>query len=150
MSKVSGMSLAQQISQRQRSGLPISARESGLLESYRERDRLYQRKWRAKHRAQVLVRHAKRRAEKSGIPFDLDDHRNQLQERIDAGHCELTGIPFTTDIPRSYDSPSLDRIDPDKGYLYSNIRVICLLMNQALGHWGEKPLRQVMEHWLEK
>ena len=99
-------------------------------------------------RGMALVASARTRACKRRIEFNLDQHIDSIQQRIDIGLCELSGIPFDLSPGRTFASPSLDRINPDKGYVYTNIRVICHAMNVALGDWGEDALRQVMSQWL--
>lgn len=100
------------------------------------KDREYQAKYRMVHRARALVRHSKRRSVESRVPFDLDKHIQKLQKRINRGVCELTGERFDLTIPRAWNSPSLDRINPKKGYVYGNIRIVCFAVNCALGNWG--------------
>lgn len=103
-----------------------------------------------KHRAYILIRWARERAIEKGMEFDLDKHRAELQERMDLGVCELTGIPLTLTGKRSFNSPSLDRIDASRGYTYDNVRIICFAMNAALGNWGEETLHAVVTAWLGK
>jgi hypothetical protein len=63
-----------------------------------------------------------------------------------AGRCEVTGIEFArSESGRSPWAPSLDRIDAKRGYTADNVRLVCLLVNQALGEWGDGPLRTVAE-----
>lgn len=104
----------------------------------RERRRLYAAENRRKNRAYELVRHAKERAKKKNLPFDLDIYSDVIQQRIDRGVCEVTGLPLNLEGGRTWDSPSLDRIDPEKGYLYNNTRVVCHAINSAMGDWGEQ------------
>jgi hypothetical protein len=104
----------------------------------REKDSAYQRKYRKKHRAKDLVRHAKLRSLKKSLPFDLESHLDEIQARIEAGFCEVTGLPFNLDGGRTWDSPSLDRIVPAVGYLFANIRIVCHAVNGAMGDWGEQ------------
>lgn len=104
----------------------------------------------AANRARFLVQGAKDRAAKAGLPFDLDQYIPQIQRRIDAGRCEMTGLPLVVEGGRTWDSPSLDRIEPAKGYVYSNLRVICFAMNTALNNWGEETLEIVLSAWLAK
>lgn len=78
------------------------------------------------------------------VRFDLDQHIAELQRRIDIGMCELTKIPFNMKAIRSWDSPSLDRIKPENGYVLENVRVVCLAINCALGNWGQDVLLQVV------
>lgn len=69
---------------------------------------------------------------------------------MDRGLCEMTGLPFNLNDGRTWDSPSLDRIDPAKGYVYSNIRIICFGMNSALNSWGEDVLEMMVLAWLAR
>lgn len=103
-----------------------------------------------KHRAKCLMDTAKKRARKKGLPYDLDNYRLEIQQRIDNGVCAVSGFPLNMNGGRTFDSPSLDRIDPSKGYVYSNIRIICDLMNMALSDWGEEVLYAVVTSWLRK
>ena len=118
----------------------------------KHKDKVYAVKYRAENRGLVLVRQIGRRAKKAGIPFDLDSHIPEIEARIRDG-CEMTGIPFEL-TPKSqkavWNSPSVDRIDPEQGYTYDNIRIICWAMNAALGSWGEETLRNLMQIWLER
>ena len=107
-------------------------------------------KRRFERRASVLVSTARTRAKKRGLEFDLDEHIPRIQERIDAGVCEITGSPFDLSPGRKFNSPSIDRINPQRGYTYDNIRVVLNLVNAALGDWGEQTLRDVMGAWLCK
>ena len=107
-------------------------------------------KRRLEKRAQILVANARSRARSIGIPFDLDAYIEKIQHRLDLGVCEVTGEPFDITPGRTFASPSIDRIDPSKGYIYSNIRVVLFMVNTALGNWGEDVLRQVMTNWLDR
>jgi len=109
----------------------------------REAFNKYRKQYHRDKRAYVLVSSAKKR----GLPFDLVGHRADIQARIDAGYCELSGIRFDLPNGRTYASPSIDRIEPQKGYVYSNIRIVCNLMNMALGDWGEETLYAVFSAW---
>lgn len=125
-----------QLSLASRLRAPVS---SGKL-SAKEADRKYQQAYRRRHRARDLIRHAEHRAAKKGISFDLREHIEEIQERIDAGLCEVTGLQLNLDGGRTWDSPSLDRIDPQSGYVFSNTRVVCHGVNSAMGDWGEQKL----------
>lgn len=108
------------------------------------------KRYRLRHRAKPLIQNAKRRAEKRGLPFDLDEHTEALQARIDANRCEVTGLPFNLEGGRTWDSPSLDRIDPASGYVFSNVRVVLYSVNCALGDWGEETLIKMATAILEQ
>ena len=114
----------------------------------RDKKRASEAKRRLERRASCLVATARTRARKRGLDFDLDQHIGTLQARINAGKCELTGQPFDLSPGRKWSSPSVDRIDPKRGYTIDNVRIILNLVNTALGDWGEDVLRQVMTAWL--
>lgn len=98
-------------------------------------------------RAMCLIATARTRARKRGIEFDLHQHVADIQNRIDVGVCEITGVKFDLSPGRKFNSPSLDRINPKLGYVHSNVRVVLNLMNAAMGDWGEEVLRSVMHVW---
>ena len=103
---------------------------------------------RVKKRAMVLVATVRTRAKKRGLDFDLDVYTQEIQKRIDAGVCELTGCAFDLSPGRKFNSPSIDRRNPSLGYTYDNIRIVLNLANAALGDWGDDVLREVMTKWL--
>jgi len=127
-----------------------SEQRKGWGVNNRKKDRAAVCRYHNKHRAYFLIRYASDRAAAKGWAFDLDAHRSDIQKRIDAGFCELTGIAFDLNGSRSFNSPSIDRIDPSLGYTYDNIRIICFAMNSALGNWGEEILHAVVTSWIDK
>ena len=67
------------------------------------------------------------------------------------GRCELSGLPF--DLERSAGrrapfAPSLDRIDCAKGYIAGNVRLVTIIMNCALGDFGETVLEVAAKAFL--
>jgi hypothetical protein len=99
--------------------------------------------------ARILVSKIKDRCRLEGIPFDLDQHRDAFIKRVIAFRCEISGMKLRFGGKRGFDSLSVDRINPKVGYLYSNIRIICLALNTAFGDWGEDCFRDVAEAWLK-
>ena len=97
-----------------------------------------------------LICHARTRAKRRGLSFDLFEHREKIRDRVRSGHCEMTGLPFNFSAGQTFDSPSIDRINPDEGYTYSNIRIILYGMNAALGNWGEEKLAIMVQAWQTK
>lgn len=110
-----------------------------------EAERAYSKKRRQKYRANELIRLARLRAKKKGLAFDLDQHEAELFGRVEKNVCEMTGIALQRDVPKAWNTPSLDRIDPAKGYVYSNVRVVCYALNCAMGTWGEGPLMEILQ-----
>lgn len=91
-----------------------------------------------KRRWKYLIHYAHRRAQKADVPFDLFEHQAEIKRRVEAGLCEMTGLPFNVGgVGRAWDSPSIDRIRPADGYVLSNVRVILFGLNFAMADWGE-------------
>ena len=121
-----------------------------LRQKRRKKDIIYRQKYRAKNRAKYLIDSCRDRCIKNGIEFNLDDYVNDIQKRMDNGICEITGSSFYLEPKKGTHPlvPSIDRIDPDKGYVYSNIRVVCWCVNAAMGNWGKEETYRIMKHWV--
>ena len=91
----------------------------------------------ARYVAGLNVNRTKARAERKGLPFDLDI--NWMHERLQQG-CALTRLPFdlTLNLQRGKGSghplaPSVDRIEPARGYVKDNCRVVFWGLNALKG-----------------
>lgn len=105
----------------------------GIVESFRgvttEKDRFIS----AKH-LQRMIERARYRNRNKGIPFALSTELlRKVAERC-GGYCEVTGHALEDEGPFR---PSLDRIEPALGYVEGNIRIVCLITNTAMLHYGE-------------
>lgn len=96
------------------------------------------RTWRDEHRGKALCNAAKHRAKRRGLPFELDPV--DIQRRIDAGRCEVTGAPFDLSEPRAWNAPSLDRRNSSLGYTQENTRVVLYALNVMANTWGEQKI----------
>jgi len=72
--------------------------------------------------------------------LDININSEWLEPKLRNGVCEVTGIPFTLDGKHGPFMPSLDRIDPKKGYTKDNVQVVILMHNSARMYWGDTPL----------
>ena len=97
--------------------------------------------YRLTHRARVLVTMARYRARKKGMEFNLNVQ--DLQARVEAGVCELTSIPLNLEGGKTWDSPSLDRIDNAKGYTMANVRVVLFAVNTMANVWGAEKIEEI-------
>lgn len=98
-----------------------------------------------------LIVAARARANKLDLPFDLDRHAAELRARIRLGVCELSGVALKVERgPKQANSASLDRIRPELGYVYSNIRVIAFALNAGLGNWGEDAFAEIAKAYLAR
>lgn len=72
------------------------------------------------HPTWYLCKKAKCRAKKHGIPFGITREDIKIPE-----NCPILGIPLKRNLKVvGPDSPTLDRIVPEKGYVLGNIAVI--------------------------
>lgn len=87
----------------------------------------YQKKLKVTKPWLTLLWAAMTRAKKQNVPFDLS--REWVEQRW-TGRCELTGIPFEYNVDKiTVWAPSIDKIDPPKGYIQSNCRFILFGLN---------------------
>jgi hypothetical protein len=103
---------------------------------FRLRNRRY---WSSpKGRAGYLLRSAKQRCENVTIT------RQWIQERLDRGVCEVTGLPLISlgpgDAIKNPWAPSLDRRVSGMGYTPENTRVVVWIYNVAKGSWKHEDI----------
>jgi hypothetical protein len=98
-------------------------------------------KYRSKLKSKIhlLFRTCKKRAEKKQWDFDLT--KEWIKEKIENGHCELSGEKFNCDVGSFLThfhpfTPSIDRIDSSKGYTQENCRIVLAAINMGIGEWG--------------
>lgn len=76
-----------------------------------------------------LREHARRRALDKGIEFDLKTYKDVPKVPM---FCPALGIPlYVGEGVCTSNSPSLDRIDNNRGYVKGNVHVISLKANQS-------------------
>lgn len=103
----------------------------------------------ASRRAAALIGAAKSRARKKGLPFNLSEHVAFYHALVEAGVCQLTGLPLSKQHGSPF-APSLDRIKPELGYVHGNVRVVLFAINMALGEWGETAYAKIAKAYVEK
>lgn len=91
-------------------------------------------------------------AKKKNVAFNLD--REWILARLATGKCELTGLPFDlAPHPRGRQNPytaSLDRINPEAGYVGENVRVILWALNAAFNSYGEGVYAEIARVYLRE
>lgn len=88
-----------------------------------------------------MVRAAKARASKAGVPFDL-----RPEDITIPFECPVLGIPIIVGSDKASDnSPSLDRVVPLLGYVRGNVLVISNRANRIKNNATAPELRQVAE-----
>ncbi|ADJ21941.1 hypothetical protein Hden_0114 [Hyphomicrobium denitrificans ATCC 51888] len=126
------------------------------LEERRQKDIETYRLTRSDWRKDIVhkVSSARRRAGKLGMEFDLD-HAWTLEQverlRLDP-RCPATGVvmspgrgqnrgkPFPT-------TPSIDRIDPARGYTKDNVRFVCYFVNCAKRDFENAAIEAIVLDW---
>lgn len=81
-----------------------------------------------------MVNDARSRAKAKDLECSLD--WRDIQQRIEAGACEVSGIEFDLTAPKAWNAPSLDRIIPQQGYTPENTRVVLYAVNTMANDWG--------------
>lgn len=98
---------------------------------YCENWRLYSRK---NYESRVLAA-VKSKCKRFNIEFNLD-----ITDIVIPTVCPKTGIPLVIHTERGKfpDTPSIDRIDPNKGYIKGNIQIVSFWYNIAKLNWDER------------
>ena len=110
-----------------------------------ERSKRYA-KWALENPEQTLLKSAKARAKKRGIEFAID-----LADIIIPDNCPIFGMPLAKKAgERSDCSPSLDRIDPAKGYVKENVWVISWRANHLKSNASLDELETLVAAWRKK
>lgn len=124
--------------------------KSSNPERYKER----RIKWRSSpsSRAREMITAARWSAKEKGLAYNLD--REWLLPKLEAGICELTGLPFRlAPLPEGRQNPytaSLDRIVPELGYVKNNARVILWALNAAFNSYGEGVYAEIARVYLAR
>lgn len=90
-----------------------------------------------------LIGGAKGRAKKNGFAYDLDF--SWAKDKW-TGYCEVSGLAFIQGTKSfcGY-SPSIDRIDPSRGYVKSNCRFILMSLNSMKGSMSESEFQLLLK-----
>jgi len=103
------------------------------------------RDWVSRNPAIYLFYNARQRAKKYGIPFDLEKSDIVIPE-----FCPVLGLridPAGTGRRGMHpNSPSVDRVVPELGYVKSNIEVICMRANLIKRDATAEELRKLADY----
>lgn len=108
----------------------------------KEKKKAYNKKWKASNPASGILSRSKARASKKGLEFNLT-----IEDIVIPEVCPYLKIPINTD--RMY-SPSLDRIDNNKGYIKGNVEVISWKANIMKSNASPEELVEFAKAILEK
>ena len=102
----------------------------------------YQMERKKNKRAVYIVQAVRRSAKRKGVNFDISVE--WVQERLDRGICEVSGIEFGFLAQDRKKLPSIDRKDPDGDYVESNCRMVIFGINSSIGRLGESGVARVL------
>ena len=95
-----------------------------------------------------MLAHARKRAKAKHVPFDIDI---EYVRSLVVSHCPVYGMPLNWStfcenkpIPTA-NSPSLDRIDPTKGYVKGNVWIISHKANTFKSYATHEELKILVE-----
>jgi len=101
------------------------------------------RKWYNSHVEKRILSRIKHKAKRFGIEFDID-----VSDIVVPDNCPILGMPLVKVNQGSgyhTNSPSLDRIDPEKGYTKGNVRVISARANLLKNDASSTELRLILK-----
>ena len=100
------------------------------------------REWRISNQERVLLNGAKNRAEKRGIPFNLELEDINIPE-----YCPVLGLKLEIGKGKTQpNSPSLDRLVPSLGYVKGNILVVSHRANQIKNDASIDEVKRVLRY----
>lgn len=89
----------------------------------------YEKNW-----AKVSISSAKSRANKKGLPFNLDI--DWFMDEYARG-CAMTGLPLDPNGSKTPWTVHIDRKIPELGYTKDNARLVCACYNLAKKNWTD-------------
>lgn len=97
------------------------------------------------------LRNQEKGAAKRGIEWDLTNEQIMRILARANGKCEVTGKPFVlSGDGREPWAPSLDRINSDKGYTFTNVRLVAVVVNYALHEFGDSVFFEMAEAAIQR
>ena len=91
---------------------------------------------------------AKARARNKNLEFSLV--LKEIEDIIYQGSCQVTGLPFDLSPGKGPRSPSIDRIDPTKGYIPENCQIVVWIYNAAKNQWSHEDVAMMSRALYQK
>ena len=92
-------------------------------------------------RKEQIVQRIKQRAIRDGIDFDIE-----VADVEWVSHCPVFGYELSYHEPDKDRSVSIDKIDPNKGYVKGNVQVMSLRANRAKWNLTKDEVRKLYEY----
>ena len=113
------------------------------MKHYRTKE--YHAEWRAKNVVSGILSRARQRAKRQNLHFTISQDDITIPT-----HCPVLGIKLAVSRGHAKDgSPSLDRINPKKGYIPGNVTVMSNRANQIKSN-GSADEHLLIAKWLQE
>ena len=102
-------------------------------------------KYRKANPLTILLKSARYRANKKGITFSITKEDITIPEV-----CPLLGIKLESQIGKGYakdNSPTLDRLYPNEGYIKGNVWIISMKANRIKNDATLEEIKTLVENW---
>ena len=100
----------------------------------------YRQNWYRKNPLYHTYHNAKKRARHLGLPFDLD-----WKDLVIPEYCPILGMRMNKELNFDH-RPSLDRIDPSKGYVKGNVAFISMKANRMKQEGTAEEHRKIADY----
>lgn len=92
-----------------------------------------------------MLYNAKRRAQLAGVPFDLTYEDMRWDDT-----CPCCGKEYVLGEAHRNNSPSIDKLIPERGYVLDNIVFCCSTCNRRKSDMTPKEMYQIADFFWEK
>ena len=113
-----------------------------MTKNKKEYNTPYQRQRRKDYPLKVMLARAKHRAKRDGVEFAIEETDLLLPV-----WCPILGVKLKIGHPDN--APSLDRIDPNIGYIPSNVQICSVRINRIKNNATLDELRMLVS-WMEQ
>ena len=91
--------------------------------------------WRERSLARWMLARRNARTKTHGYECTLTEE--WVQEKLDAGVCERTGLTLVQAFDKGPLTPSIDKIEPGGGYTNGNCQMVCFAYNRLKWVWTD-------------
>lgn len=118
--------------------------------NYYNKESYNERRKKDPHKAKLvdLLRWTRNTVNKKGLQYNLD--REWVREKLE-GVCEKTQLEFNFSLtPRHPFAPSIDRINPNKGYTKDNCQMVVYIFNVSKNNFAEEDLYKMCRAFIKQ
>ena len=113
------------------------------LAKHRERKRKERANYKQTSPERALLKRAKKRATINGLPFNIE-----LSDIIIPKLCPIVGIPLFVSYNGGHidNSPSIDKVNPNEGYVKGNIAIISYRANRLKSNLTLQQIKNLLSY----